>query len=163
MLEFQNKQKTDLPAGSRDYRGRIPVGPNQGYEAVDNAYREEVSPVAILSLECDETAGKAGCAWHGNYRITEIWPLSQVIENGEATPQWAATEGMQFKLEEGNYIEEGETMRIERPAVEEILAVKKLVENKLGKPSRGNIIYHLDKEQLKHYSQDEINKIFSNN
>ena len=60
-------------------------------------------------------------------------------------------------------IEEGETMRIERPAVEEILAVKKLVENKLGKPSRGNIIYHLDKEQLKHYSEDEINKIFSDN
>ena len=60
-------------------------------------------------------------------------------------------------------IEEGETMRIERPTVEEILAVKKLVENKLGKPSRGNIIYHLDKEQLKHYSEDEINKIFSDN
>ncbi|MBQ5861981.1 MAG: hypothetical protein IIW65_07575, partial [Alistipes sp.] len=59
--------------------------------------------------------------------------------------------------------EEGETMRIERPTVEEILAVKKLIENKLGKSSRSNIIYHLDKDQLKHYSQDEINKIFSNN
>ena len=59
--------------------------------------------------------------------------------------------------------EGGETMRIERPTVEEILAVKKLIENKLGKPSRSNIIYHLDKDQLKHYSQDEINKIFSNN
>lgn len=119
--QAKNDDGTDLPAGSKDYRGRIPVGPNQGYEAVDNAYREEVSPVAILSLECDETAGKAGCAWHGNYRITEIWPLSQVIENGEATPQWAATEGMQFKLEEGNYIEEGETMKVVFPAEKEVV------------------------------------------
>ena len=115
----------DLPAGSKDYRGRIPVGPNQGYIAIDGAYREEVSPVAILSLTCDETAGKAGCAWHGNYRITEIWPLSQVEEEGEATPQWTAAEGLKFKLEEGNYIEEGDTMKVIFPAEKEVvLAIK---------------------------------------
>ena len=60
-------------------------------------------------------------------------------------------------------LEKGETMRNERPTVEEILEVKKLVEKQLGKPSIGNIIYHFDKEQLNHYTDDEITKIFSNN
>jgi len=128
-------KKTDgtaYEAGSKDYRGRIPVGPNQGYVAVDNAYKEEVSPVAILELTCNET-GKTNTnpgtlkkgSWSGNYRITEIWPLSQVEEEGEATPQWAATQDLKFKLEEGNYIEEGETMKVIFPAEEEVvLAIK---------------------------------------
>lgn len=128
-------KKTDGTAyepGSKDYRGRIPVGPNQGYVAVDNAYKEEVSPVAILELTCNET-GKTNTnpgtlkkgSWSGNYRITEIWPLSQVEEEGEATPQWAATEGLKFKLEEDNYIEEGDTMKVIFPAEKEVvLAIK---------------------------------------
>jgi hypothetical protein len=60
-------------------------------------------------------------------------------------------------------LEKGETIRVERPTVDEILEVKKLVEKQLGKPSIGNIIYHFDKEQLNHYTDDEITKIFSNN
>lgn len=64
---------------------------------------------------------------------------------------------------EAETIEKGETIRVERPTVEEILEVKKLVEKQLGKPSIGNIIYHFDKEQLNHYTDDEIAKIFSDN
>lgn len=124
---------TQYEAGSKDYRGRIPVGPNQGYIAEDKGYREEMSPVAILELTCNETAKNnpnpgnliPSTNWNGNYRITEIWPLSQVKEDGEATPQWAATEGLKFKLEEGNYIEEGETMKVIFPAeTEVVLAIK---------------------------------------
>lgn len=59
--------------------------------------------------------------------------------------------------------EKDETIRVERPTVDEILEVKKLVEKQLGKPTIGNIIYHFDKEQLNHYTDDEISKIFSNN
>jgi galactose mutarotase-like enzyme len=55
----------------------------------------------------------------------------------------------------------GEHIRRERPTAEEILEVKKLVERKLGKPKNGNIIYHLDKTQLKNYTNDEINQILS--
>ena len=60
-------------------------------------------------------------------------------------------------------LEDGETMRIERPTVAEILAVKNLVEKQLGKPAIANIIYHFDKDQLKHYTDDEIEEIYSNN
>lgn len=56
-----------------------------------------------------------------------------------------------------------ETLRIERPTAEEVLQVKRLVESQLGKPSRGNIIYHLDNNQLKHHNDNDITKIFANN
>ena len=39
--------------------------------------------------------------------------------------------------------------------------VKRLIEQGLGKPSQGNIIYHFDKEQLKNYTDDEISQIFT--
>lgn len=52
-----------------------------------------------------------------------------------------------------------ERIRVERPTAAEILAVKKLVERKLGKPAGGNIVYHLDYSQLKNYTYDEIDKI----
>lgn len=60
-------------------------------------------------------------------------------------------------------LEDGETMRVERPTVADILAVKKLVEKQLGRPAAGNIIYHFDKDQLKYYTDDEIDEIFSVN
>ena len=56
---------------------------------------------------------------------------------------------------------EGDTIRVERPNRYVILAAKQLVEEALGAPARGNILYHLDKEQLKHYSDDEIAKIYA--
>ena len=52
-------------------------------------------------------------------------------------------------------------IRYERPTADEILSVKKLVEQNLGKPACGNILYHLDTLQLKHYTDDEINQFFS--
>lgn len=55
---------------------------------------------------------------------------------------------------------EGDSIRIERATAAEVLAVKALVEGKLGKPSRYNILYHLDNEQLKHYTKDEISEIY---
>lgn len=54
-----------------------------------------------------------------------------------------------------------ERIRHERPTSTEVLDVKRLVESKLGKPERGNIIYHLDDSQLKNYTDDEIAKILS--
>lgn len=55
----------------------------------------------------------------------------------------------------------GETIRRERPSVKDILTIKELTANCLGKADRRNILYHLDSEQLKNYSEDEINKIFA--
>ncbi|MBQ5638620.1 MAG: hypothetical protein IIV06_06170, partial [Alistipes sp.] len=52
-------------------------------------------------------------------------------------------------------------IRRERPSVKEILRTKALVEQRLGKPNRGNILYHLDKQQLNHYNDDEISEILT--
>ncbi len=56
---------------------------------------------------------------------------------------------------------EGDTIRIERPTADDVLAVKTLVEKELGIPSRCNILYHLDKEQLKYYTDNEIAEIYA--
>lgn len=58
---------------------------------------------------------------------------------------------------------EGETMRVERTSVDEILSVKARVERAFGKPYQSNIIYHLDSRQLNNYTDDEINEIFAGN
>jgi hypothetical protein len=58
---------------------------------------------------------------------------------------------------------DGETMRVERPSVEEILAVKSRVEKAFGSPCQSNIIYHLDSNQLNNYTDDEIDEILARN
>lgn len=123
---------TDYEAGSKDYRGRIPVGPNQGYVAVDKDYREEMSPIGVIDITCNETGkenpkdGLTVGNWSGNYRITEVWPLSQGKKaDGTASPEWEATEGLKFILDEGNYIEEGSSKKFIFPAGQEtVLALK---------------------------------------
>lgn len=59
-------------------------------------------------------------------------------------------------------LDDGDTVRIERSEIDEVLAVKTLVDKKLGAPSRYRIIYHLDNEQLKNYTTDEIAEIYAN-
>lgn len=59
-------------------------------------------------------------------------------------------------------IPDNEFVRYERPTVAEILEVKKLVEQNLGKPASGNILYHLDSVQLKNYTDHEISQILFN-
>lgn len=57
---------------------------------------------------------------------------------------------------------DNEFVRYERPTSAEILEVKKLVEQNLGKPAGGNILYHLDEVQLKNYTDHEISQILFN-
>ena len=58
-------------------------------------------------------------------------------------------------------ISQGESVRVERATANEIQKVQKLVESNLGKPYNGNILYHLDYSQLKHYTDNEINSIIN--
>ena len=62
---------------------------------------------------------------------------------------------------ESEVLSSGETIRLERPAIEDVLDVKALVDRKLGAPYRFRIIYHLDNEQLKNYTADEIAEIYA--
>lgn len=114
-----------LIAGSKDFRGKVIVSPSQGYKVSDSGYREEVSPVGVVKLTCNETAKgntKDGCiasSWTGDYRITEIWPLSNT-----SGPQWEATEGLKFYLEGDNVVEEGESIKVIYPVGNSIFAIK---------------------------------------
>ena len=58
-------------------------------------------------------------------------------------------------------LQEGETIRIENSDIEIILRVKRLVDSKIGNVVRGNIIYHLDSNNLSKYSCDEIESIYN--
>lgn len=57
--------------------------------------------------------------------------------------------------------DKGVKIRTERPSAAEVLKVKALTESCYGKPANGNIIYHLDESQLKHYSDNEISQILA--
>lgn len=54
-----------------------------------------------------------------------------------------------------------ESIRVERSSIQDVMEVKRLVEKSLGKPASCNILYHLDKEQLKLYTDEEIADIYS--
>lgn len=56
---------------------------------------------------------------------------------------------------------EKEVIRYERPSYPQIESVKRLVEKNLGKPAHGNILYHLESEHIKHYSDEEIAQILA--
>lgn len=61
------------------------------------------------------------------------------------------------------HVYEGYRIRVERPSAGEILKVKALIERRLAGKPHGNIIYHLDEEQLSHYSDNEISEILARN
>lgn len=76
--------------------------------------------------------------------------------------------GVKFKYDEfeaivseGTVAGEDEYIRNERATASEIMEVKAFVEEKLGKPQSGNILYHLDEKQLKNYADDEIAQILA--
>ena len=48
-----------LSAGSKDFRGKVIVSPSQGYKVSDSGYREEVNPVGVVEILCDETGSEA--------------------------------------------------------------------------------------------------------
>ena len=54
----------------------------------------------------------------------------------------------------------GERVRWETSEIDEIMRVKRLVDNTIGKASQGNIIYHLDSKNLLNYESDEIENIY---
>ena len=53
-----------------------------------------------------------------------------------------------------------ERVRWETSEIDEIIRVKRLVDNTIGKVSQGNIIYHLDSKNLLNYESDEIENIY---
>lgn len=58
-------------------------------------------------------------------------------------------------------IRRGDLIRLEESNFKEIDAVKREIERRLANRKHSNIIYHLDPENLKNYSSDEINSIFT--
>lgn len=110
--------------GSKDFRGRVNIEKSQGFTVNASSYREEVSHVGIVKIRCNETAKgntKDNCtsaSWTGNYRITEVWPLTN--KNG---PQWEAAEGLKFIFTD-DPIEEGESRRVIYPAGNSVFAIR---------------------------------------
>lgn len=60
-----------------------------------------------------------------------------------------------------NYLFEGHRIRVERPSAIEILEIKNMIDRLLAGKPHNTILYHLDETQLSHYTDNEINKIYS--
>ena len=65
--------------------------------------------------------------------------------------------------EKWDRIYEGYRVKVERPSASEILEVKAMIDRQLKNKPHTNILYHLDETQFKHYSDNEIHKIYSHN
>lgn len=57
--------------------------------------------------------------------------------------------------------QQGEQLRVEKSDYKEIDRVKTLIDSLLWPAINGNIIYHLDSQNLKNYSSEEIEKIYN--
>lgn len=65
--------------------------------------------------------------------------------------------------EKWDRIYKGYRVKVERPSASEILKVKAMIDQQLKNKPHVNVLYHLDETQFKHYSDNEINKIYSRN
>lgn len=144
-----------LSAGSKDFRGKVIVSPSQGYKVSDSGYREEVKPVGVINLQCNETGSDDievgdtkkingvdcyGGNFSGDYEITEIWPLEQ---SGAA---WQPIDELIFYLEGDDIVKEGESIRVIYPAGKSVFALKQ--------PSR---FTESDKEERKEKYNEQKN------
>lgn len=86
--------------------------------------------------------------------------LEQIRDN-----MYEAKEDVDFESKHNyeNMLFKGYRIRVERPSVKEIMKVKELIDDQLSEKQYNNILYHLDEEQLSHYSDHEISKIYSRN
>jgi hypothetical protein len=75
--------------------------------------------------------------------------------------EFEGEEFVRIVTDENETAAENRYIRKERASAQEILEVKALVEERLGKPANGNILYHLDETQLKNYTDDEISQILA--
>lgn len=94
-------------------------------------------------------------------RLTDLSSYPGLKKIGDNLYQ--ATSMTYFSEDVSDMVARGYRIRVERPTGGEILRVKKLIDERLkGKP-HNNILYHLDEEQLSHYSDNEISKIYTRN
>ena len=99
-------------------------------------------------------------------RIMRRTDFSAFPELKEISPNlYEVTTSVNFlEYEDGwDYVYRGDRVRVERPTAEEILKIKRMIDAQLEGKDHNNILYHLDEEQLSHYTDNEISKIYSRN
>lgn len=91
----------------------------------------------------------------------------QIIDVAYPTFSWGVVfdNNSQFKRLvrdiDGYIPERGEQLRVETSEYKEINKVKHLIDSLLWTVINGNIIYHLDSQNLKNYNNEEIEKIYN--
>lgn len=96
-------------------------------------------------------------------RRTDFSSYPALKKIGDNLYEATATVNVSDNDDRRDNIYKGYRVRVERPSSHEILAVKKLIDSRLKGKKHNNILYHLDHEQLNHYSDHEISKIYSRN
>lgn len=96
-------------------------------------------------------------------RRTDVTSYPQLKKIDKNT--YEATEEINFTPDENywNRVYKGYRIKVERPTAQEILEVKRLIEQQLAGKPHDNILYHLDETQLSNYSDNEISEIYSRN
>ena len=103
----------------------------------------------------------------GKYRFDRLMRRTDFTQYPEmkcvAQNMYEATSSVVFSAagEVHDYVTEGHKVKVERPDADEIIDIKAMIDRLLGGKPHANIIYHLDEEQLKHYTDNEISDIYT--
>lgn len=117
----KDEDKQPLTAGSRSFRGSFVVGKNQSATLKASDYKEAIPTVGTVVLknnECSAGTTKSGYktgSWHGDYRITEVWPLEQV------GAEWKVVSGKKYT---NLNVKSGEQIEIIISTGEQTFAIK---------------------------------------
>lgn len=93
-------------------------------------------------------------------RKTDFSPYPEIKKVGNNRFEVTSSVALNGYKGESQYLDKGDVIKVERPTAKEILKVKKIIDTQLKDHPHSNILYHLDHQQLSHYSDNEISKIY---
>lgn len=104
-------------------------------------------------------------SWQLVFRDREFLGLADDIDTVDTTIVCPAGKDRYELLRDiyygGTVLLEGDIVRPEGSSFDDVIEVKRLVEEAFGGRRHSNILYHLDSENLSNYSSDEIESLYS--
>lgn len=89
----KNAEPKEGAAGSKDFRGTVTIQDGVGVKIKASGYKDEVSPVGLAKIECDEKEGSG--SWSGDYTVTRVVPLkiTESVVDGEKIVKGTVIDG----------------------------------------------------------------------
>lgn len=89
----KNAEPKNGEVGSKDFRGTVTIQDGVGVKIKDSGYKDEVFPVGLAKIKCDEEEGSG--SWSGDYTVTRVVPLTitKSVVDGETIVKGTVIDG----------------------------------------------------------------------